>query len=138
MFELIGIIVVCWFGYLILRAIFRTFIVGRSQEFGKEARRISIIELGVPSSYYNHMVTNNMDVIKNTALELRDNHDDFKGCSWPRLLALVIYYEYHQDCEQWQYGNPIREQLFITIGISPQEVSEELKRDAEDVIYGSV
>lgn len=137
MFEVIGILVVVWLGFSVLRGISRGMSTVRSQEFGKEARRISTVELGVPSSYYNHMVTTKMDAIKNTALHLLDNDDDFKGCSWPRILALVIYGEYHQDCEQWQLGNPLREQLFQTIGISHQEISGELERDAEEVIYGS-
>jgi hypothetical protein len=136
MFEVIGILVVAWIGYSILRGILRGMSTARSQEFGKEARRISTVELCVPNSYYNHMVTTKMEAIKDTALHLRDNYEDFKGCSWPRLLALTIYGEYHQECEKWQY-DPIRQQLFQAIRISPQDISEELERDAESVIYAS-
>lgn len=94
-------------------------------------------ELGIPSSYYNHMVVNNIDAIKNSALLLRDTDEDFKRSSWPRLLALIIYGEYHQDCEQWRLGNPIKEQLFRTIRVSPEEISKELNRDPRSIIYNS-
>lgn len=137
MFEFIGILFAIWIGYCILRALFRASSRSSSNEFGMEARRISVAELGVPSSYYNHMVVNNIDAIKNSALLLRDTNEDFSKSSWPRLLALVIYGEFHQDCEQWQFGNPIKEQLFHTIGVSSEELSNELVRDPRSVIFGS-
>lgn len=137
MFEVIGVLVVIWIGYSILKGVFRGMSKSRSQEFGMEARRICTTELGVPNSYYNYMVVNKIDAVKNSALSLRDNDEEFKRTSWPRLLALVIYAEYHQDCEQWRYGNPLKEQLFQSIGISSQEISEELEKDARSVIYSS-
>lgn len=111
---------------------------GSNQEFGKEARHIAEKELGVPSSYYNHMVLNNMAGVKETAVHLRDNDNDFRNSSWPRLLALVIYGEFHQDCEQWHYGIPIAEQLFTSIGVAPEIIAIELRRDAREVLYGSL
>lgn len=140
MFEFIGVLVVIWIGYSVLRGIFRAAkgtSTSSSREFGMEARRICTVELGAPNSYYNYMVTNKIDAIKNAALGLRDNDEEFKRCSWPRLLALVIYAEYHQDCEQWRFGNPLKEQLFQLINISPQEISKELDRDVKSVIYNS-
>lgn len=126
-----------WVGYSILNGVFTGVSRSRSREFGIEARRICMIELGVPSSYYNYMVVNKIDAIKNAALNLRNNDEDFRRCSWPRLLALVIYAEYHQDCEQWRYGNPIKEQFFQSIRISSDEISKELGKDAKSVIYSS-
>lgn len=137
MFEFIGILFVMWISYCVLRGFFRGASRSSSQEFGMEARRICMTELGIPSSYYNHMVVNNIDAIKNSALLLRDTDEDFKRSSWPRLLALIIYGEYHQDCEQWRLGNPIKEQLFQTIRVSPEEICKELDRDPRSVIYNS-
>lgn len=46
--------------------------------------------------------------------------------------------EFHQDCEQWQYGNPITEQLFTSIGVTHESIAKELSRDAEEIVYGSL
>ena len=135
MFEFIGIVVVCWVVFSIAKGIFRGASTVHSQEFGKEARRIATKELQVPGSYYNHLTINNMESIKNSALLLRDSEAAFQRCSWPRLLALVIYGEFHQDCDQWQLGNPIKEQLFLTLRISPEMINHELNRDPRSVIY---
>ena len=135
MFELIGIAVVCWLLFSIAKGIFRGTSTARSQEFGKEARRIATKELQVPSSYYNRLTINNMESIKNSALLLRDSEGAFQRCSWPRLLALVIYGEFHKDCDQWQLGNPTKELLFLNLGISPEMINHELNRDPRAVIY---
>lgn len=137
MFEFIGIAVVCWVAFLIINGVVRGASTVRSQEFGKEARHIATKDLQVPGSYYNHLTINKMESIKNSAILLRDGDDGFKRCSWPRLLALVIYGEFHQDCEQWRLGNPIKEQLFLTLGISSETIAHELNRDARSVIYES-
>lgn len=135
MFELIGIVVVCWIGFKVLRGFFRGASTVRGQEYGKEARHIATRDLEVPDSYYNYIVTNKIEALKNAADMLRERDDDFKGCSWPRVLALVIYGEFHQDCEQWKYGNPITEQLFIRIRITHEMINNELNRNVKDVIY---
>ena len=137
MFEFIGIAAVCWIAFKITRSIFGSASRARSQEYGKEARHIATRELRVPSSYYNHLTVNKMEAIKNSAILLRDSEDAFRRCSWPRLLALVIYGEFHQDCDQWQHGNPIPERLFITLGITSETIASELVRDPSAVIYGS-
>lgn len=138
MFEFIGILVVCWILYSVFKGVLRGVSTARSREFGKEARHITVNELGVPDSYYSYMATNKIESIKKTAAHLRDNDKDFRNCSWSRLLALVIYAEFHQDCDQWRHGNPIREQLFANIGITPEIISMELSRDAREVLYGSL
>ncbi len=137
MFEIIAVIFVCWIGFAVLRGLFRGISGGNSKEFGKESRRIAVVDLKVPNSYYNHLVLNNMAGVKDAALNLLDNND-FKGTSWPRLIALVIYGEFHQDCEQWHLGSPIQEQLFDSIGVTPVDITNELNRDAQAVFYGNL
>lgn len=138
MLEFIGIVVVCWIGFSIIKGIFRASSTVRSQEFGKEARHIATRELKVPDSYYSHLTINNIEAIKNSALILQNQEDAFRHCSWPRLLALVVYGEFHKDCQQWKLGNPITDQLFSRLGITNDQVVRELDRDASAVIYASV
>jgi hypothetical protein len=138
MFEFIGIVVSCWIAFVILRGFFRATSTGRSKEYGKEVRHIAITDLLVPERYHRHITINKIDAVKQTALLMRDTNEDFQECSWPRLLALVIYGEYHQDCQQWQQGNPIAQQLFDRIGITPEMIGEELERNPSDVIYGNI
>ena len=121
-----------------MRGLFRGISGKNSKEFGKESRHIAVVDLKVPNSYYNHLVLNKMAGVKDAALNLRDDNSDFKGTSWPRLLALVIYGEYHQDCEQWHRGNPIQEQLFDSIGVTLVDITNELNRDAQAVFYGNL
>lgn len=137
MFEVIGVVAVCWIGFVLIRGFLRAKSTVRSQEYGKEARHIAVRELRVPQAYYDHVTRGNIEAVKNTALMLRDSEDSFKNCSWPRLLSLVVYGEFHKDCEQWQAGNPLPEQLFVRLGITPDMISKELERDAREVIYSS-
>lgn len=138
MFEIIGIIVVCWIVFKILKALISATSTVRSKEFGKEARHIATNTLKVPESYYNYMIINKMDLIKRTA-EILPTHDEgFKNTSWPRLLALTIYGEFHQDCDQWQRGNPIKDQIFTSIGITPDMIASELSRDPTAVINANM
>lgn len=135
MLETIGVLVAVFVGFLIVKVLSRVTSTVRSQEYGKEARRLATTDLEVPHEYYNHLVTTNIEGVKEAALQLRDDDENFKDCSWPRLLALVIYGEYHQDCEQWQQGNPMKEALFNDLRIMPHVISEELVRDPRDVIF---
>lgn len=137
MFEVIGIAVVCWIVFVLIRGFFRASSKVRSKEYGTEARHIAVRQLGVPEQYHNHMTTTKIEAIKNTAILLRDSEDEFKRCSWPRLLSLVIYGEFHKDCEQWQLGNPISEQLFIRLRITSEMITKELERNPSEVIYGN-
>lgn len=137
MFEVIGILVVCWIGFSLLKGFLRAGSTVRSQEYGKEDRRIAVRELNVPEVYYNHLTISNIEAVKSTATKLRDTDGDFTHLSWPRLLSLVVYGEFHKDCEQWQAGNPIPEQLFIRLGITPDVIAKELDRDPRQVIDGA-
>ena len=79
-----------------------------------EARNIALRELNVPDAYYSHLTISNIDGVKNAAVLLRDTNNDFKHVSWPRLLAVVIYGEFHKDCVQWQAGFSLPETYCIS------------------------
>lgn len=138
MFEFIGIIVTCWIVFVAIRMFFTAKSIVRSKEYGLEATHIATKDLLVPASYYRYLTQNRIESIKQSALLLRDSDDDFKKCSWPRLIALVVYGEYHQDCQQWFYGNPATIQRFEEIGITPEMVIKELEREGRDVIYANI
>jgi hypothetical protein len=138
MFEFIGIITTCWVAFIIIRKFFRAKSLGSSEEFRIEATHIATKDLLVPISYYRYLTRNKIESIKQSALLLRDSNDDFNNCSWPRLIAFVIYGEYHQDCQQWQYGNPTTIQRFEEIGITSDMVIKELERDGSAVIYANM
>ena len=135
MLEVIGFFIVCWIGFSLLKGFFKGVSTVRSQEYGMEARNIALRELNVPDAFYSHLTISNIDGVKNAAVLLRDTNNDFKHVSWPRLLAVVIYGEFHKDCVQWQAGNPIPQQLFIQLRIMPNIIAEELERDARQVMY---
>lgn len=137
MFEVIGIVVVGWIVFSIIKGIFRGRSIARSQEYGKEAKHIATKDLGVPPNYYRYMVLNNMDAVRNTANHLPQHDSAFKRTSWPRRLALTIYGDFRQDCEQWHAGNPVTHDLFQDLGIHSDEINTELSRNAENVIYSN-
>lgn len=137
MLEIIGIIVVSWIAFSVLKGFLRAKSIARGQEYGKEARRIALIELKVPQSYYTYLVTTQMESIRMSADVLPEHDAAFKNSSWPRRLALIIYGEFHKDCEQWRYGNPVTEQLFISIGITNEEIANELDRNPSEILYKS-
>lgn len=134
MFEFIGIVVVAWIGFAVLRGVFRASSTVRSQEYGKEAKYIAINELGVPLKYYHHAVINDMDRVKEAALVLKEQSENHKDFSWPRLLAWTIYAGFRNDCEQYQRGNPISQQKLEDMMISPDQIFGELNRDPSDLL----
>jgi hypothetical protein len=136
--EIIGFIVVCWIGYKLLKGFFRASATVRSQEHGREARDFAVRELDVPEPYFNNLVVSNIEAVKHTAAALRDGDQEFKSVSWPKLLALVIYGEFHKDCLQWKAGNPIPDQLFTRLGITADVIAKELDRDPRAMIHGSI
>lgn len=138
MLEIIGVIAVCWVGYKLLKGFSRAAATVRSQEHGRAARDFAVRELDVPEPYFNNLVVSNIEAVKHTAATLRDGDQEFKGVSWPKLLALVIYGEFHKDCVQWKAGNPILDQLFMRLGITADEIARELDRDPRVMIYGSI
>lgn len=134
MFEFIGVALVLWIAFCIFRGIFRAMTRGRSAEFGVEARRIAVVELEVPETYYNYMVSTKMEAIRATADKLGEI-EQYKRTSWPRKLALVIYGEFHQDCEQSERGNPIAQNLLEQrLRIPGHIIVLELNRDASEVL----
>jgi hypothetical protein len=135
MLEVIGGIFVLWIGFSILKGFLKAFSSARSSEFGKEARRIAVGDLGVPSQYYNFFVTNHMNEVKEAAQFLPQHDTKFKNTSWPRLIALTIYGEFHKDCEQFRYGNPTTEQLFQRLQVKNEAVANELARNPTEVAY---
>lgn len=138
MFEVIGIAFVFWLVYVVVRTFLRAKSTVRAREFGVEARHISVRELGVPEAYHANITATKIELVKSTALMMRDGEGSaFKNSSWPRLLALVIYGEFHQDCEQWQAGNPVKEQLFTDLGITHVALSAELERDPRAVLFAA-
>ncbi len=137
MFEFIGIAFVSWIAFCILRGIYRAKTRGRSAEFGIEARRIAVVELEVPETYFNYMVSTKMDAIRATADKLGEI-DQYKRTSWPRKLALVIYGEFHQDCEQSERGNPIAQQLLEQrLRIPGHIIGWEVNRDPSEVLLAA-
>ncbi len=138
MFELIGILLVFWVAYKIVAIFFRASATVRSQQHGIEALKIAVHELIVPEAYHNHLVLGNIEGVKKNALRLREHSLDFKDVSWPRLLAFVIYGQFHEDCEQLRLGNPIPEQLFMKLGISSDEIAKELDRNPDKLFQGSI
>lgn len=84
MFEVIGIAVLVWFAFSIIRGLLRAKQRSSSAEFGLEARRIATQELFIPNQYYNYITTSHMDDFKQQALVLRENYSEFKRTSWPR------------------------------------------------------
>ena len=116
------------------RGIFPAMTRGRPADFGGEARRISVVELEVPERYFNYIASTKMDEIREIANKL-GRIDLYKRTSLPRKLALVIYSEFHQDCEQSERGNPIAQKLLgQRLRIPGQLISLEVNRDASEVL----
>lgn len=107
-----------------------------SQEIGAETRRIAVGEFKVPSSFYNHCVVNDIEDIKGAALYMKENDDSFKDFSWPRMLAITVYGEFRQSCQQYQMGNPVQEERLINLGVRPDMIMAELDRDPAQVLHG--
>lgn len=70
----------------------------RSSEFGKEARYIAINELGVHPGFFDYSVQNEIETIKEAALDLKKMSSFYASQSWPRLLAWTIYGGYKHNC----------------------------------------
>lgn len=107
---------------------------GRADDFGGEARRIAVAELEVPDRYFNYIASTKMDAIRAVADKL-GRIDRYKGTSLPRKLALVIYGEFHQDCEQSERGDPIAQKLLEQrLRIPGHVIALEVSRDASEVL----
>ena len=134
MFEVIGISVVAWFAFSIIRGLLGAKQSSSSAEFGLEARRIATQELFIPNQYYNYITTNHMDDLKQQALVLRENSSEFKRTSWPRLLALSLYTWFHNDCRKFHNDDPSRLQLFRQLHIESDVIATTLMQDLKDIL----
>jgi hypothetical protein len=134
MFEFIGIVVVLWIVYIIIKALFTGKSMARGKKFGKEARYIAINELNVPVEYYNSAVINDIEEVKKAALQLKEQSDDHKNFSWPRLLAWTIYGSFRHTCEQYQLGNPVSQSELENLSISSDVIFKELDRNPSDLL----
>ena len=136
-FEFIGVVFVLWIAFLFLRGILRAMTRGRSAEFGTEARYIAVVEIEVPERYYKYMVSAKMDAIRATEDKI-SRIEKYKKTSWPRKLALVIYSEFHQDCEQSEGGNPMEKNLLEQrLRIPSHIIALEVNRNASEVLVGA-
>lgn len=134
MFEFIGIVVVLWIVYSILKGVFRGASRSRSREFGAEARYIATKSLMVPESYFNYKTINDIEGLKDLALNLREIKYKGRGPSWPRLLAFAVYIEFQHDCMRWRKGSPVIEKLFSMLNVDEALITEVLDRDPEEVL----
>lgn len=103
-----------------------------NQEIGAEARYIATNELKVPAAYFNHSVVNHMDRLKNAALEAKDS-ESHSHLSWARLIALAVFTGFRNECIQCQQGNPVTQNLFERLRISPDAIAEALNTDVPDL-----
>lgn len=132
MFEFIGIAVVVWVIFSIIRGVIRAKGSRTSKEYGLEARRIATNELGVPTSFYNFITLNHMENVKETALMLREK-EDTKNTSWPRLLALSIYAFFYLDCKEFLNDNKTKQKLLFDLKITPEVIAEIASQDPAEI-----
>lgn len=134
MFEFIGMVVVAWIIYMLIKAFFHGNSTVRSHELGTEARYIAVKELGVPEAYYNYSVTTSMDKVKNGAIEMKELRESHKNFSWPRLIAWTIYGGFRFECERYQNGNQISKNRLDQLGIPPHIIVSTLLMEPEDFL----
>lgn len=99
MLSFIGFLTVCFFIFVLIKAVLKKKPSSQSVEYGIETRRLAINELEVPSSYFNYLTNKQIDEIKNKAIYLKDSNSIFKESDWPRLMATSIYLFFAKDCE---------------------------------------
>ena len=133
-FEFIGMAVVAWILYLLIKSFLRAKSTTRSNEIGKEARHIATTTLGVPIAYYNHSVATAMDEVKAAALHLKNTSDRHKHFSWPRLIAWSIYFGFRHECEQYQNGNPMCQSRFDRLAIPSDVVISTLLMQPDELL----
>ena len=110
MFQVIGLLIVAWICWVVLKGILKGMSMAtnseRNIEFAKETRYIAIEELGIPIDYYNQTILNRekWDYIRYYAETLKkygnspeailiksDIYEiDINKCSWSRLLAYGV------------------------------------------------
>lgn len=137
MFEFIGMLVVLWVGFVLVRAVYRACSTVSSQDHGVEAKRIAVFELGVPHEYFLFQVQFYMDEVKAAAMGLKDCGGGYSKCSWPRLMAVSIYMNFHMDCLRINQSGSNWDLSLGKLGINPEIIDKEVSRDAREVVFNA-
>lgn len=132
MVEFIGMAVLAWIVFSIIRGVARAKVSQTSKEYGREARRIATIELGVPDSFYNYITINHMGSIKETALRLQAIKET-KNTSWPRLIALSIYAFFHLECKAFLNDDKVKQKFLFDLKITAEVIAEIASQDPSEV-----
>jgi len=106
MFKVIGVIIVIWIVWSLVKAKMKIANSGQNLKIAAETRNIAINELGVPQDYYNKTIQDKIKwkYVRDYANFLRKNGNNSEAvllksdirniniseCSWARLLAFGL------------------------------------------------
>lgn len=113
-----------WVAYKFIKAYVNAKSQIRSKEYGKEARHLAVNEFGVPLEFYNYIVQNSMDVLKESALDMRESIVDYKDVSWPRMLAWTTYLAFLNLCKAYIANDSSSKAMIKAFGISHNKIIE--------------
>lgn len=102
MFEFIGMAVVAWFAWLVIRSVVRG---RRNSKISRSlitTKNIAINELLVPAVYVDYALHNEFDHVMSGA-EMLNQHTS--GLTDERLFATAIYAAYNEDINQCLLGS---------------------------------
>ena len=122
MFEIIGMAVVAWLGYHVIKITFRSWNTVRRMKIGEEARRIALEEMGLPSGYYNFMVLNKIDIVKFNAQILQHSFPQYEKTPWPRYIALSVLDFFIKDCKKWGEEDPEITNRFYDLDVGSDHI----------------
>lgn len=94
MLEFIGFIALCFIFYKILKKIFIKKRQFDSIKSYVTAESLAINELNIPRIYFNYIISENIDEIKEIALDIKD---DFPNASWEAIMAFTVYTYFYDD-----------------------------------------
>lgn len=134
MLEFIGMVVVVWIVYSLIKGFFQAKSVIRSQEFGKEAKYIAVNELGVPEVYFTYSVVNHIDLVKKSALEIKEKCAGQHDLSWSRSIAWAVYCGFRNECDRYEAGNPNNK--LNKLGVPPDVIINAILVDPADLVPG--
>ena len=132
MLSFIGFLTVCFFIFLLTKALLNKKPSSQSIEYGIETRKLATNELDVPSSYFNYLTNKQIDEIKNKAIYLKDSNSIFKEADWPRLMAASIYLFFTKDCESENLKNS--NSLFNLLKIDQTIIDKVLSTNSHQLI----
>lgn len=75
-----------------------------------------------------------MEYTKDVAMKLRETMDELQNTSWPRLLALTVYTQFHVDCVKFKNGDPKVVSLFKQIEIEKDIIDKTLTNDVKEFV----